>query len=156
MSGLPAAVLGFLSGMEQTAVGATLDSLRELAYESALIPTQRIMSADMLLQLLVDFVDDVKRWEVGHDYTKVRVLQEDMDKKWARVTNAVEKHTIMLSEGRTELGFETTPDEDVYLGKASMKVTKREDVGKEPEPAPVVTAPGQQMPAPGVMNNENQ
>lgn len=147
LSGIPAAVLGFLAGMQQTAVGATLDSLRELAYESAIIPSQRIFAGDLLLQLLTDFVNDISKWEVGHDYTQVRVLQEDMDKKWARVTAAVTQHTIMLSEGRRELGFETQPNEDVYIGKSSMKVTKREDVGKD-EPEPVVVAPGAAEPTP--------
>lgn len=133
LSGIPAAVLGFLAGMQQTAVGATLDSLRELAYESAIIPSQRIFAGDLLLQLLTDFVTDISKWEVSHDYTQVRVLQEDMDKKWARVTAAVLNHTIMLSEGRRELGFETTPNEDVYVGKSSFKITRREDVGKDVE-----------------------
>lgn len=131
LSGIPAAVLGFLSGMQQTAVGATLDSLRELAYESALIPTQRIMAADMWLQLLSDFVDDIESWEVGYDYTQVRVLQEDMDKKWSRVTNALKESVIMRSEARKELGFTSEPNEDVYIRRGNYIETRREDVGSE-------------------------
>ena len=131
LSGIPAAVLGFLSGMQQTAVGATLDSLRELAYESALIPTQRIMAADMWLQLLDDFVDDIESWEVGYDYTNVRVLQEDMDKKWARVTAAVQGTVIKISEGRKELGFQSTPDEEVYAHRKTFTFTRPEDLSSE-------------------------
>jgi len=139
LSGLPAAVLGFLSGMEQTSVGATMSELRELAYESALIPSQRIMSADIQLQLLSHYVSNAEAWHMGRDYSRVRVLQSDMDKKWKRVVEGWTAGAIMLSEAREELGLIPGPNEDFFYQKSNFKYVRREDIGQEvEEPEPIV------------------
>ena len=72
--GIPAAVVGFGSGLEQTKVGATMRELREMAYENAIIPMQRVFAEELDRSLLPEFETDPK-WSVEFDNTNVRVLQ---------------------------------------------------------------------------------
>jgi hypothetical protein len=55
--GIPAAVVGLGTGLDNTKVGATMSEMREQAYESNIIPTQRLMAAELRTQLLPDFGD---------------------------------------------------------------------------------------------------
>lgn len=105
VTGIPAAVLGFLVGMEQTKVGATMRELRELAYESFLIPTQRIIAGTLTKQLLPD-LDTRPNRVVRFDNSEVRVLQDDRDKLYARINRAWISDEITLDECRTALGYE--------------------------------------------------
>lgn len=118
--GIPASVLGYLSGMQQTAVGATLREQRELAYESAIVPVQDVLADELQVQLLDDFVDDVDGYRVGFDRSGVRVLQEDEDARWDRVVRGVQGGVILVSEARQELGFTPGPDDEVYLRPLSV------------------------------------
>ena len=129
LSGIPAAVLGFLSGMRQTTVGATLSELRELAYESAIIPTQRILSQDLKRQLLGDFVDNLKGWVVQWDRSQVRELQEDETKRWERIVKATVSGVMRLDEGRLEIGLEAGENEKVYLRPMSLVEVRADAVG---------------------------
>lgn len=112
--GIPAAVVGLGSGLEQTKVGATMAELREMAYESNIVPTQRLMSADLQVQLLPDFADE-GRQRVGFDLTNVRVLQDDRFKVWERATDSVGKGALMVSEFKRMIGVATDDSEDYYL-----------------------------------------
>ncbi len=108
VTGIPAAVLGFLVGMEQTKVGATMRELRELAYESFLIPTQRIIAGTLTKQLLPE-MDVRPNLKVRFDNSEVRVLQDDRDRLFARINKAWISDEITLDECRTALGYE--PDQ---------------------------------------------
>ena len=83
--GIPAAVVGLGSGLEQTKVGATMRELREMAYESAIVPTQRILGDQLTVQLLPDFEGPDTEHQVAFDLRHVRVLQDDQDKLHGRV-----------------------------------------------------------------------
>ncbi len=78
--GVPAAVVGFGSGLEQTKVGATMKELREMGYENVIIPMQRVAAEELDRSLLPEFETD-PAWSVEIDNTNVRVLQEDENRK---------------------------------------------------------------------------
>jgi HK97 family phage portal protein len=114
--GIPAAVLGFGVGLEQTKVGATMRELREQAYESFVIPTQRIIAGELRNQLLPEF-DDSPSLKVSHDLTQVRVLQEDHLSLIQRECLAYEKDIKTRAEVRSALGLETTPEDEMYFSQ---------------------------------------
>jgi hypothetical protein len=50
--GIPAAVVGFGTGLQQTKVGATMKEMRQLAWTGGLIPMQKIVGDEIDRSLL--------------------------------------------------------------------------------------------------------
>lgn len=111
--GIPAAVVGFMAGLKMTKVGATMKELREQAYEGGIIPLQHMIAEDLWAQLLPDFEPRPELWKVGYDLTKVRVLQEDENKRAERTGKLYTDGVIYLDEARQAEGYETTPAEHI-------------------------------------------
>ncbi len=133
--GIPAAVVGLGAGLAQTKVGATMAEMREMAYESNIIPTQRLMAADLQVQLLPDFGDE-QRQRVGFDLTNVRVLQEDRFKVWERANESLAKGALMVSELKRLVGLDTDDSEDYYLRPIMVQAIPVAQAG---EPLPTLT-----------------
>lgn len=108
VTGVPAAVVGFGSGLAQTKVGATMKELREMAYEDAEIPLQRLVGPQLETQLLDDFEPQPEKFKVCFDLSKVRVLQDDQDALYTRTINAFNGGLISREQGKQALGFDTT------------------------------------------------
>jgi hypothetical protein len=98
--------------------------------ETKLKPLWRMDEAKWNKQLRPDFTDD-KTIVIAHDLTEVAALQEDMDAKYKRLTEAVKAKWVLPDEARSEVGLPPLPD-----GK-----------GAEFAPEPVPVPPGQQPPA---------
>ena len=81
--GLPAIVAGLGAGLDRSTF-ANFKEAREAAYESNIIPTQRLLGAELKTQLLADFVGETDTWDLEFDLARVRVLQEDEDAKHTR------------------------------------------------------------------------
>ena len=113
--GIPAAVVGFGTGLEQTKVGATMSEMREMAYESCIIPTQRLIASELENQLLPDFEPNLNKAHVGFDLSNVRVLQDDQNKLFARWDKVVKGGWVLVSEGRRAVGLDVDSSHDVYL-----------------------------------------
>lgn len=141
--GIPAAVVGLGSGLAQTKVGATMKELREMAYESGIIPMQRLFAEEIGAQLLPLYEPDPKSWEVGYDLTKVRILQEDQTALTGRMTTLVESRQITVAESRQRQGWETGPEHEIYLQKFSTIVVP---AGGSAEAAVEATAPAAPLP----------
>jgi len=136
-TGIPAAVIGFGSGLENTKVGATMRELREQAYENGIIPMQRFMGDDIASQLLPDFEADPKKLKVAWDYSRVRVLQEDETQKAERTATLFEKGLITREHGKRLLGIESTPSDQVYRYPFNVVlVSENESTIPTPEPEP--------------------
>lgn len=133
--GIPAAVLGYGVGLEQTKVGATMRELREQAYESFLIPTWRLLAAELQSQLLPDFESETKDLRVTHDLSGVRVLQDDRDKLYEREALAFEKNIKTRAEVRSALGLDTKPEDNVYFAEWEAKL----NAANQPEPLQLMT-----------------
>src|SRR5260370_3396111 len=76
--GIPAAVVGFGTGLQTAKVGATMSELRDQAYENCIIPTQRLVADELSVQMLPDFATpaELARLEVAFDLSKVRVRRK--------------------------------------------------------------------------------
>jgi HK97 family phage portal protein len=112
--GVPAIVAGLGAGLERSTF-TNMGEAREMAYESNIIPTQRILSEDIRFQLLTEFEDDPWAWRCGFDLTKVRVLQDDEDKILRRYDVAIRGGWAKVSEGRRKIGLPVEQEDDVYL-----------------------------------------
>ena len=112
--GVPAAVVGFGTGLEQTKVGATLSELRELAYENVVIPMQRVFAEEIENRLLPEFEPDPDQFSVIFDNSQVRVLQEDENKISERIRGEYRDGIITRAEARRETGREAGPADEVY------------------------------------------
>lgn len=144
MLGIPAIVVGLGAGLDRSTY-SNMAEAREAAYESFIIPTQRLFGGDLKAQLLGDF-GDTKTLRVGFDTSGIRVLQEDENKKWTRVGTAVRGGWLKVSRAKEMVGEKPEDGDDVYLRSSSIT-----PVGPDaPEPVappvvpPVVPEPGSQ------------
>lgn len=88
--GIPAAVVGFGAGLQQTKVGATMEQLRDQAWQSNLIPSQGILGGEVQTQLVPEFETDIEMNQFGFDLSHVQVFQDALTKKatmWRTLTD---------------------------------------------------------------------
>lgn len=134
--GIPAAVVGLGSGLEQTKVGATMRELREMAYESAIVPLQRIVADQLTVQLLPDFEDVDTESRVAFDLRAVRVLQEDQDRLHTRIREDFRAGLLTRKQALEALGMEAEDKDDVYLLPINLlEVRRGEPIAALPSPA---------------------
>ncbi len=112
--GIPAIVAGLGAGLDRSTF-ANYKEAREAAYESTVIPTQRLTGAVMKRQLLVDFEDDVMPWTVGYDLSDVRILQEDENEKVKRVNNMVMGGYVKVVDAQRMTDTPVDETQDFYL-----------------------------------------
>jgi phage portal protein BeeE len=112
--GVNAAVVGLGAGLATTKVGATLREYREEAFESTIIPMYRELGSELTHQLLDEFKDSPD-WRLVFDLSKVRVLQDDENKRTERLGKALGTGGITVAEYRRALGYIALPEHDVYL-----------------------------------------
>jgi HK97 family phage portal protein len=145
--GIPAAVVGLGSGLENTKVGATMAEMREQAYESNIIPTQRLMGAELRTQLVRDF-GDVRRLRLDFDLSQVRVLQADQNDLHQRAREDLTSGGITVNEFREMIELEPLDGDagDVLFIPTSVTPTHPLDVGLAATPAGT-PAPAAQLPA---------
>jgi HK97 family phage portal protein len=117
--GVPAIVAGLGAGLDRSTF-SNMAEAREMAYESNIIPSQRLFAAELKVQLLEDFDVSDRSRRVWFDTSAVRVLQEDEDRKEARLNTRLQSGAVMVSEYRSALGLPTTPAHDVYLRGANI------------------------------------
>ena len=111
--GIPAVVAGLGAGLDR-ATYSNLKESREAAYESNIIPTQRLLAAELQTQLLPDF-GDTTGLRVEFDLSAVRVLQEDQNALWQRMDLAVRGGWVTVAEARAAVGLPAGPEHEVYL-----------------------------------------
>lgn len=109
--GVPAIVAGLGAGLDRSTF-TNMGEAREAAYESGIIPTQRILAEDIRFQLLPDFEPDPHTWRFGFDLAKVRVLQEDLFRQAQRHALLYREGLEMRSEGRRALGLDVDASRD--------------------------------------------
>ena len=110
--GIPAAVVGLGTGLEQTKVGATLAEMREQAWENRLIPMGRMIAEQVEDQLLRDFDEDTN---LAFDLRKVRVLQTDEDKLHQRIREDVKAGVIKINQAQAMMGLDPDDTQDFYV-----------------------------------------
>jgi HK97 family phage portal protein len=148
--GIPAAVVGLGSGLDNTKVGATMSEMREQAYESNIIPTQRLMAAELRTQLLTEF-GDVRRLKIDFDLGKVRVLQADENDLHDRARKDLLAGGIVLNEFRAMIGLDPLPgaEGDAFYVPSLVTPTPQDELLAPPAPQVTVTALPPGTPADG-------
>jgi len=117
--GVPAIVAGLGAGLARSTF-ANMQEAREMAYESNIIPTQRVFGSVTKRQLLSDFEDDVDTWQVAYDLSEVRVLQEDENKKADRVSAMVSGGFITVADAQRETNMPVDETQNIYLRPMMM------------------------------------
>jgi len=126
--GLPAAVVGFGSGLQQVKVGATMRELVRLARVNVINPMARSFGRALTSQLLVDFVGQVRRFRVRFDMSDVSVFQEDETEREERIIARVEGGVMQVSDAQEQLGLEVDETQHIYLRDSSkVAVPANED-----------------------------
>ncbi len=137
--GIPAVVVGLGAGLDRSTF-ANMKEAREAAYESFIIPTQRLVGADLANQLLRDFESNPEAFRVGFDLRNVRVLQEDENGKWTRVVGALTGGLLSRKRAKELIGEKAEPGDDMYYVPSSA--TPMGPDAPEPEPAPTLPPAG--------------
>lgn len=141
MLGLPAAVVGFGSGLEATKVGATMREMRQLAWIQCLSPMQRSMARQLTAQLLSEFVAQRGRFRVKFDASDAATFTEDGDMLAQRVATLVGAGILRVDQGQAMAGIEVDDTQKVYLRNFNVV-----EVG--PDAREDQTRPGQVQPDP--------
>jgi hypothetical protein len=125
--GVPAIVAGLGAGLDRSTF-TNMGEARAAAYESGLIPMQRILAEDIRFQLLNEFEPDPFVWRFGFDLTKVRVLQEDLYRQAQRWDLMVRGGWAQVSEGRRGMGLDVDDQRDhVFLRPLNVEAVAASD-----------------------------
>lgn len=146
---IPAAVLGFLAGMAQTKVGATMLEMREMGFETGVAPKMRLIAGDLRTQLLINWTDEPLKYKVDYDLSEVRVLQEDQSKLVRRVDAMVQGGWCTVARAKRLVGEIPVEGDDVYLRSTNLRAVDPDDQLEE-EPVIPDTVP---LPVPAVNGN---
>ena len=115
MLGIPAAVVGFGAGLQQTKVGATMRELRQSAWHNCIIPLQNDTGEQAGAQLLDDFVARPEGYRLYFDRSGVSAFEEDKTETARRAGILVEKGVITVADGQEMTGSEVDERMRFYL-----------------------------------------
>jgi HK97 family phage portal protein len=132
VEGIPAVVAGLGAGLDRSTF-ANFKEAREAAYESFIIPTQRLIASVLRNQLLNEFQDDLKLWQVGFDLSDVRILQEDETAIVDRANKMVQGGILMVSDAQRMCGAPVDENANYYLRPFTQQVVTPENAIVEEE-----------------------
>lgn len=138
--GIPAIVANLGAGLDRSTF-ANYAEAREAAYESLIIPMQRLLAADVQSQLLSEFGPGTRNQRAGFDTSNVRVLQDDQDKLTARLVTAVGGGIMTPNEARSRLGLPPADDDDGDFRLLPSKLSPINGEEPPPPPAPILALP---------------
>ena len=121
--GIPAIVVGLGAGLQRSTF-ANYAEAREAAYESFIIPMQRLLAAELQLQLVPDFGDPT-RLRIAFDLSQVRVLQDDQNALHERTRADLLAGLLTLNQALGAVGEAplTGPEGDVRYLPSTITVT---------------------------------
>ena len=111
---IPAAVIGFGTGLQQTKVGATMREMVKLAWQGGIEPNQAIIADELDRALLPEFQKNDELFRTWFDTSQVEALTESPTERTARVLSLVEKNVIKISQAQRELGYPVDASQDNY------------------------------------------
>ena len=107
--GLPAAVVGFGAGLQQTKVGATMRELVRLARVNCVEPTQNSIARQLSRQLLPDFEPRPEGFRISYDNSGVSMFQEDETEVAKRAAQLYKNDVVDRDEARAMIGLDADP-----------------------------------------------
>jgi HK97 family phage portal protein len=136
--GIPAAVVGFGSGLQSTKVGATMRELVKLARVQCLNPMLWTFGETVTEQLQSDFVGDrfQQTFRCRFDVSEVSAFQEDAKSEADRVALLVREGVLRVDRAQQMLGLEVDTSRAIYLkDEAAAPMPPNGDGGAStPEP----------------------
>jgi HK97 family phage portal protein len=135
--GLPAAIVGYGSGMDQTKVGATMQVLKQMAWQACLIPLQDQYAEQLNVSLLPEFESNPEQFEVRFNRSKVGALQENQTEKARAIDIGVKGGWMRVDLAQQKMGFDVDASQALYLRSTT---TVEVPVGSIREPVPPATA----------------
>ena len=121
--GLPAAVVQYGIGLEQTTENATLLQYQKQAWETGMMPVGDQFAAQMGWQLFPAFGMDPKIHRLDFDYSGVEALQEKEDDKSERILKQFTAGLITRAMALEALGWPVLPSDHVrHLGISVIEV----------------------------------
>lgn len=112
MLGIPAAVVGFGAGLQQTKVGATMREMREEAWTSGIAPRHRNIGRTISKDLIPDFQSEVRPFRVRFDTSKVPALMQlHVDIQGKMVKDGLQR----VDHAQAALGIDVDDSQAVYL-----------------------------------------
>lgn len=118
--GIPAAVVGFGSGLQSTKVGATMRELRKLAWVQCLDPMQAELADQLSAQLLLDFQSQTRRFRVAFDNSGVSAFPEDDALKATWVQGLFAANLLRGDRAQEMLGLEVDPSRAKYANELGL------------------------------------
>jgi phage portal protein BeeE len=100
---VPAIIAGLGAGLDRSTY-ANFREAREMFAEMTILPLYGFDQATVNTQLLPDFTND-PRVSTAFDITDLRALQEDEDKKYARLNIGVQGRWVTKNEARADVGL---------------------------------------------------
>lgn len=138
--GIPAIVVGLGAGLDRSTF-ANFEEARQAAYESHIIPDQRLFAAELRMQLLPEY-SDFETHQVSFDNSGVRVLQDDMNALYDRAGSALSRGAITVNDFLRQVGQPPKDDGDVYLRAINILAVPEGSGAVEPEPKSLALASG--------------
>lgn len=137
VTGIPAAMLQFMVGLENGTSYAAYREARQQGYESVVIPIQRVIASQLTRQLLPEFDKD-KGAKFVFDTSQVRVLQEDRDALYKRAVLALQAGGISRNMFAASLGKPKPDKEEIYYVPSTVTPMTQELIeetaAEKPEP----------------------
>ncbi len=139
--GVPAIVAGLGAGLARSTF-SNMQEAREMAYESGIIPLQRIVASQTSHQLLSEYTDDLVNYRVAYDTSEIRILQEDEDKLTVRTVAQVNGGVCKVMDAQRILGLPIDDSQDFYLRSyTATPVRSGQEPEEQPEEPPPADAP---------------
>jgi HK97 family phage portal protein len=135
--GIPAAVVGFGSGLQSTKVGATMRELRKLAWVTCLTPMQDDLADQLTAQLLPDFQTQT-RFRFAFDNSGVSAFPEDDKMKAEWVQGLFAANLLRGDRAQEMLGLEVDTARAKYANELGL-------VADAAAPPPAVEAGGEDV-----------
>ena len=115
--GIPAAIVGFGTGLEKADNRATHREMRRQAWEDTIIPLQDVILAQVISQILPEFEppETIVNFNLYFDRSGVMALQEDENERADRLRADLSSGGITVRVWKEERGYEVFPGDNGYL-----------------------------------------
>lgn len=111
--GVPAIVAGLGAGLDRSTF-SNFGEARKAAYEESIIPSQRLIAAELEVQLLQEF-GDPEGLDVAFDWKQASAMQESASDVWKRSQDAATKGLMTRAAFKRITGQAVLPEDDVYV-----------------------------------------
>jgi HK97 family phage portal protein len=131
--GISAIVAGLGAGLDRSTF-TNFGEARLAAYQESIVPLQRLLAAELEIQLLTDFADiERDALDVDFDISKASAMQVALDALWKRMESAATKGLITRATFKQAAGLPITAGDDFYIIASNYLILP---AGEPQPPAP--------------------